>query len=231
MEGAGRKAIFWDFDGTLTYGEPSWRRCLVLALGESAPAYGVTEDRVRPFLASGFPWHPDGDPSLTGMAFWECLAAKFTLAYTALGVPGPLAEEAAWRVREIVQDEKLYRVRKEAPGALTACAYKGYKNYILTNNFPEWEGLLDRLKLRPYFAGVVNSGTAGAAKPDPRIFRRAEETANFPGQIWMVGDNPVADIQGAKGAGWKAVHIAEPGSPHSGADYTVRSLDEIPRLL
>lgn len=204
---------------------------MLLALGDSAEKYGVTEDKFRPFLASGFPWHPDGDQTLTGEAFWECLSALFVKAYRALGVPQSVAVDASRRVREIVQDEKLYRVRREAPGAVMACAYKGYKNYILTNNFPEWERLFDRLGLRPYFAGVVNSGVAGVCKPDPRIFRKAEAVANFPAHLWMVGDNPVADIQGAKGAGWKAIHIAKPGSPRSGADYMVQSLDEIPKLL
>ncbi len=227
----GRRAIFWDFDGTLTDGEPTWRRCLVLALGESASQYGVTADRLRPYLKRGYPWHPDGDPSLTGEAFWACLTVLFEKAFKALGVPDSLAAEAVGRVREIVQDERLYHVREDAPGVLMACAYKGYKNYILTNNFPEWEGLLNRLKLRPYFAGVVNSGTAGMAKPDPRIFRKAEGVANYPGKLWMVGDNPIADIQGAKNAGWGAIHLAKPGSPPSGADYMVQNLMEIPKLL
>lgn len=227
-----RKAVFWDFDGTLTDGQPSWRTCLTLALGEAAEEYGVTPETLRPYWKKGvLPWQPGGSGIFTGEAFWESMHARFMECYRALGVPGPLAAEAAGRVRGIVQEEKLYRVRPEAPGALMACAFKGYKNYILTNNFPEWEGVLDRLKLRHYFAGVVNSGTAGMAKPDVRIFRKAEEVANFPARIWMVGDNPIADIQGAKGAGWGTIHITKPGYPHSGADYTVQSLEEIPKLL
>lgn len=122
-----RKAIFWDFDGTLTDGQPTWRRCLVLALGESASKYGVMEEKLRPYLKSGLPWHPDGDQTLTGEAFWECLTAKFAEAYEAQGVPSLLAAEAAGRMREVVQDERLYRVRKEAPGALMAVPLRDTK--------------------------------------------------------------------------------------------------------
>ena len=39
------------------------------------------------------------------------------------------------------------------------------------------------------------------------------------------------DVQGAKNAGWGAIHLAKPGMPHSGADYMVQSLDEVPALL
>lgn len=226
----GRRAIFWDFDGTLTE-DLSYSVCLMRALGRRAEEYGVTADKLRPYLKNGFPWHPDGDQTLTGEAFWECLTGKFIEAYRAQGVPAALAEDAARRVRDLVQDPGQYQVRKEAPGALMACAYKGYKNYILTNNFPEWEKLLDGLNLRQYFAGVVNSGVVGVCKPDPHIFRKAEEVAKFPARIWMVGDNPIADIQGAKGAGWGAIHITKPGAPHSGADYMVQSLDEVPKVL
>lgn len=121
-------------------------------------------------------------------------------------------------------------VRPEVPGVLTACAFLGHKNYILTNGPAGWEGVLDRLKLRRYFSGVVVSGDVGFAMPDVRIFRKAEAIANFPSRLWMVSGSPVA-VHGAKGAGWGAIHVAKPGSPHSGADYTVRSLDEIPKLL
>lgn len=224
MGGAGRRAVFWDFDGTLTYGEPTWRQCMVLALGDAAPKYGVTEEKLRPYWKKGR-W------DIIGEAYWDDMFPRFEECYKALGVPPDLADSAAHQVRQVVQDERLYRVRREVPGVLMACAYKGYKNYVLTNNFPEWEDLFVRLKLRPYFAGVVNSGAVGLAKPDPRIFRRAEAVANFPATLWMVGDNPAADIQGAKNAGWNAIYLAKPGSPHCGADFTVQSLDEIPKLL
>lgn len=226
-----RRAIFWDFDGTLTDGRPTWRSCLIKALGELAGRYGVTEEKLRPYLKSGFPWHPDGDSSLTGEAFWEVLFRLFSAAYQGLGVPGPEADAAARRVRDIVLDGTLYHVRPDAAAVLAVCAYKGYKNYILTNNFPEWESLFGQLGLRQFFSGIIVSGAVGACKPDERIFRIAERAASFPSLIWMVGDNPIADIEGAKNAGWHTAYITEPGTKNSGAEVTVSTLSELLKFL
>lgn len=226
-----RRAIFWDFDGTLTTGEPTWKFCMVRSLGPLAGQYGVTEEKLRPYLQNGFPWHPDGDSSLTGERFWDALTELFSKAYQAVGVPPAPAKDAACRVREVVLDKSLYHVRPDAAATLAVCAYNGWKNYILTNNFPEWESLFDQLGLRSYFSGVVNSGAVGACKPEERIFRLAERAANFPSFIWMVGDNPVADIQGAKNAGWHTAYITEPGSKSSGAEVTVTSLKELLKFL
>lgn len=226
-----RKAIFWDFDGTLTTGEPTWCFCLVRALGPLAERYGITGEKLRPHLKSGFPWHPDGDSSLTGEAFWKELYRLFARAYELLGVPPEEAEKAARKVREIVLDDRLYRVRPDAAGVLAVCAYKGYKNYILTNNFPEWESLFNRLGLRQFFSGIMVSGVVGACKPEERIFRMAERAAGFPSLIWMVGDNPVADIAGARNAGWHTAHIAKPGKKNSGAEVTVAALSDLLRFF
>lgn len=226
-----RKAIFWDFDGTLTTGEPTWRSCLMMALGEGARQYGVTEEKLRPYLSRGFPWHPDGNPALTGEAFWAELFSRFARAYEALGVPAPQGEAAARRVRQIVLDKTLYHVRPDAAPTLAVCAYKGYKNYILTNNFPEWKSLFSQLGLSRFFSGYLISGAEGICKPDLRIFRKAERIAAFPSLIWMVGDNPIADIAGARQAGWHTAHIAKPGAPSSGAEITVSSLSELLKYL
>jgi putative hydrolase of the HAD superfamily len=50
-----------------------------------------------------------------------------------------------------------------------------------------------------YFDYIVTSEEAGADKPDPAPFKIALEKVKPKGPtIWMIGDNPVNDIQGAK---------------------------------
>ena len=63
---------------------------------------------------------------------------------------------------------------------------------------------LDRLA--PF---IIVSEEAGYAKPDPRIFRDALKAIGLtsPEQVMFVGDNPVADIDGAKRFGMKAAWV------------------------
>lgn len=226
-----RKAIFWDFDGTLTVSNHLWSRCLHQALGPLAGRLGITREMLSPLLGRGFPWTPEGDPSLKGDAWWPAMVPVFAEACRQAGVPALPAEESAWQMRELVLRRENYQVRPDAAATLAVCAYKGWKNYILSNNFPELEQVTEALGLRRFFAGIVNSGQVGLCKPDERMFRRAELAAGFPSLIWMVGDNPAADIAGARQAGWHTAHIAEPGTPNSGAEVTVSSLSELLKYL
>lgn len=56
---------------------------------------------------------------------------------------------------------------------------------------------------------IIVSEEAGYAKPDPRIFRDALNAIGLtsPEQIMFIGDNPIADINGAKRFGMKAAWI------------------------
>jgi putative hydrolase of the HAD superfamily len=53
-----------------------------------------------------------------------------------------------------------------------------------------------------FFRAVLISEELGLAKPDPRFFLRAAEAAGLPrSELLCVGDNPSADIVGARTAG------------------------------
>ena len=223
-----RKAIFWDFDGTLTESYPMWTQAVTEAAAPFAQEYGVTFDKLRPFMARGFPWYADGDPTLTGEAWWEDRVEKFTAMYESFGVPKPLAEQAARSVREKILDPRRYRVYHDAAATLALCAYKGYRNYLLSDNFPELPELLEKLYLRQFFRECLVSGREGLCKPDVRLFRRAELAAHFPHMIWMVGDNPQADIAGAKAAGWHTIQVHRRDGQ---ADFTCPTLTDVWRLL
>lgn len=96
---------------------------------------------------------------------------------------------------------------------------------------------------RPHLAAVVVSQRVGAIKPHPGIFRAAEVALGDPprASILHVGDDWDADVQGARGAGWRAAYLRSrpadsplPSSerPDSGvADLELDALAELPDLL
>ena len=83
---------------------------------------------------------------------------------------------------------------------------------------------------------IIVSEEAGYAKPDPRIFRDALNAMGLssPERVMFVGDNPVADIDGAKRFGMKAAWVrrgreypAELLSPDYVVDYVVEVGDVV----
>jgi putative hydrolase of the HAD superfamily len=110
------------------------------------------------------------------------------------------------------------------------------------------QAFVDHAGWRPYLTAVVVSADVGAIKPHPAIFRAAERAMGMEGgpaaSILHVGDDPRADVAGARRAGWRAVwlHSGNHGSPLPGAgrvpeegappaDAEIDRLEEIVALL
>ena len=93
--------------------------------------------------------------------------------------------------------------------------------------------LLERHDLLRHFTAVSYSDEVGYRKPDPEIFRRTlAELGVEAGEAAHVGDNPVADVEGAQGAGMRGVHYAaagRPGATH--ADLIVADLGDLASRL
>jgi putative hydrolase of the HAD superfamily len=80
---------------------------------------------------------------------------------------------------------------------------------IVSNFDHRLHGLLEALQLRPLLDDVVLPSDAGAAKPDPRIFRLALQRLRVPpSEAVYVGDDPKEDLAGARAAGMAAIDVA-----------------------
>jgi HAD superfamily hydrolase (TIGR01509 family) len=87
---------------------------------------------------------------------------------------------------------------------------------------PVVSGSLERLGIGDCFEAVIVSGEVGWAKPHPEIFALALRTMRaHPARTVFVGDNPVADMAGAKSAGmWTAWYAPSSGAAKpSAADF------------
>ena len=86
---------------------------------------------------------------------------------------------------------------------------------IVTNGSPNQHAKCRKAGLDTLAPFIIVSEEAGYRKPDPRIFRDALEATGLtePEHVMFVGDNPAADIDGAKRFGMKAAWL------HRGRPY------------
>lgn len=129
----------------------------------------------------------------------------------------PLSQEHIERVYPCYA--AAYQSHKRAvPGAvplLHALAGR-VKLGIITNHYSAAEQYekLDEYHLRPLFDTIVISAEAGCAKPDKKIFTLALERLDVDAsEAVMIGDSWSSDIEGATGAGIRAVWLNRFGDP------------------
>ncbi|GAB3922691.1 hypothetical protein GCM10011575_43550 [Microlunatus endophyticus] len=205
-EGSANRVVFWDFDGTLARRRGMWSGALVDALALLGPTTVTAED-LKPGLADGFPWHrPDEVVEVTdATGWWQRLAPVLVRAYRAAGVPAKSAHAAAARVATQFYRADAWELIDGATAALGLTRENGYRNVILSNHGPELAELVAALGLDRWIDLVITSALVGAEKPNPRIFRHALRVSDAGSDCWMVGDNPAADVQGARAVGIRAI--------------------------
>jgi putative hydrolase of the HAD superfamily len=89
--------------------------------------------------------------------------------------------------------------------ALQTTRAVGYENVILSNHGPELPRLVETLGLSRWIALTISSAAVGAEKPHRRIFEYALSATEAGPYTWMIGDNPDADVSGARQAGIRAI--------------------------
>lgn len=203
-----RRVVFWDFDGTLAVREGMWSAAVVDALRSVDSGTTIDAELIRPHLRSGFPWHePEAvtSPPLPAAAWAARLAPVFVRALRAQGVPEDVASAASARVLDEYYRIEPWRVVDGAMDALRQTADAGYDNVILSNHGPGLPTLVDALGLSPLISLTITSAAVGVEKPNPLLFAHALRVSDAGDDTWMVGDNPIADVEGAEHAGIRAL--------------------------
>jgi FMN hydrolase / 5-amino-6-(5-phospho-D-ribitylamino)uracil phosphatase len=79
-----------------------------------------------------------------------------------------------------------------------------HRLYALSNGNAD----LERCGIAHLFDGHITAIAAGAAKPDAKIFARLlKESGVSAGEVWHIGDDPHADVVGARQSGMHAIWI------------------------
>lgn len=88
----------------------------------------------------------------------------------------------------------------------------GHTLVTITNGYTSYQApVLRQLGVLSFFNAMISPEVAGAAKPQPGIFRFAEQFGGAPRV--HIGDVLPHDIAGAKRAGWQAIYIVQPKAP------------------
>jgi HAD superfamily hydrolase (TIGR01509 family) len=127
--------------------------------------------------------------------------ARFARAH---GVDAGARYAARFRAMALDMVEEFVIPQSDARQAFATLRERGVALAVLSNG---WNPLQTAKARRAGFEGpVLASSDLGAIKPDPRAFQallRCFEAA--PDDVWYVGDDPIADVQGARAAGLRAI--------------------------
>jgi FMN phosphatase YigB (HAD superfamily) len=210
-----RRAVSLDALGTLVELEPPAPR-LVSALAERGVE--ITEkDAGRAFRAEISYYLEHHLQGRDARSLYDLRDRCAAVLEAELGVPGLRAPMLA---------SLRFRAFGDAAPALADLRARELAVVVVSNWDCSLPGVLEEAGLLGLVDGVVSSAEAGAAKPDPRPFRRGLELVGAsPAEALHVGDSPRNDVDGARAAGLEGLLLAREGG---GA---IRSLRELAYLI
>ncbi|WP_445116827.1 HAD family hydrolase [Acinetobacter sp. WZC-1] len=132
------------------------------------------------------------------------------------------------------QFQRFCTANPNVAATLADLSRQGYLSGLISNGkSPFQENNFNHLGLNRYFSTVIVSEAVNLRKPDPEIFQLAcARLAVQPEQCIFVGDNELADIQGAIGAGMYAVKYARDSTEiHSQAHAVIHDFADLPEAI
>jgi FMN phosphatase YigB (HAD superfamily) len=226
-------AVGFDFDRTLGLDHSLERH----AFGDLAEQFGVsidigeerTADTIEQMLAP-FRAAEETMPAML-MRFVATLPPN---AQTRNLTPAGLAG----RYRQICYDlvDQLVKPIEGARECIAALVAHGIPVGILTNGWSELQERKVARALGNFPGPILVSDSLGAYKPSAQAFRELETALGVgPEGLWYVGDNPVADIAGARAYGLRAVWLNREGQAYPDGlampTAVIERLDELPAIV
>jgi HAD superfamily hydrolase (TIGR01509 family) len=213
------RAVIFDLDGVLADSEPWWNKIDATLLAE----HGVT-------------YRGEHHRNVLGVSYR--LAVEFYKKAFGLSIP---SEQMMRRRGEIATEffanridpfpatrQVLEELRHMNPPVRLALATSS----VSTSARP----FLDRHRLTPFFEVIVTGEEVERGKPHPDIYLRAAEKLDVATDACLVIEDSLSGIAAAKAANMRVAAIPDsrfvhPREYESDADYLLRGLSEIPRLI
>jgi putative hydrolase of the HAD superfamily len=136
----------------------------------------------------------------------------------------PWAERAGIKLRGDEYDRLLlgdFVVIDAALDHIRRLRAAGIRTGLLTNSFVEFRPTLEERVDFSLFDVVVDSSEVGCRKPEPEIYALTAQRIGVPAAEIVYLDDFLANIEGARLAGWQTIHVTDP----------LAALDELDALL
>ena len=179
------------------------------------PVIAAAEDALLDWLRSHYPAAVQGHDAASMREIRSRVAAEFpershdmtflrhralSVQFAAAGHPASLSDEALEVFLRARNRVEFYDDVRPALARLR----RRYRLFALSNGNAD----LERCGIGDLFDGHVTAIAAGAAKPDARIFAALVGVAGVSAaEIMHVGDDPLADVHGARQAGMKSLWL------------------------
>jgi REG-2-like HAD superfamily hydrolase len=225
--------LLLDLGDTLVRPDPTWRDVYASVFPSWGVEAGADAFEVA-FAEAWAEWEEEGPFEATEEASFRRLMDLDQRVFARLGHPD--LPEAFYRdVEAAFHQRSAWFVYPDVLPALDALRAAGKRLAVVSNwgwSAPE---LLHLLELASHFEAFAISARVGYQKPHPAIFEHALELLGVrPEQAVHVGDNPAADVAGARRAGVEPVLIdrsSRNGEGESLGAPVVRDMLELLDLL
>jgi putative hydrolase of the HAD superfamily len=136
----------------------------------------------------------------------------------------PFARAAGLTLRGDEYDRLLcgeFTVHAEIIDRIGRLRDEGYRLGLLTNSFIEFRDHIESHINFSLFDVVVDSSEVGHRKPEPAIYELTTSMLGVPASEILYLDDFVANIEGAKAAGWRTIHVVDVESALTDLDHVL----------
>jgi len=175
-----------------------------------------------------FPPMPAAELRVRERAWWRAVVAEVFRGVAFADFEAYFADLFAFFARP-----ETWRLDPHAPSLMTALRSRGLRTFVVSNFDARVRGIVAGLGIGDRIERVILSSEAGAAKPDPGIFRVAlRQMALAPAEVVHVGDTVREDLAAARAAGIAVVLVGGPEVAAEAPDaVVVPDLREVERWI
>jgi len=116
-----------------------------------------------------------------------------------------------------------FTVHREVVDRITRLRADGYRLGLLTNSFAEFRDHLEAHVDFALFDVVVDSSEVGHRKPEPAIYELTTRLLGVDAEEVLYLDDFAANVDGARAAGWRTIHVVDIESALSELDTVLNS--------